>query len=345
MFFSLVILSFFEYFNLLKNRGIPILFAFFILFAFTGLRGDVGTDTSSYLNIFNNLDLYNEQIEIGFVYLNEIVRYFGLNFSFLLLLSALISLILYFYSLYRFLGFGVVLFSFLIIYCDLYLYFNFSGIRQGIALSIALLAGYFSFKKNLFSYLIAVFVATLFHKSAIIILLYWPLFNIDFRKYLNFYSTLLFIFLAFAWFSISKEILYGLSDVVDIKGAGMYFSQSYNELNSNAYLNGLLRRFYPLVIFFIVFRFSSNNEIIKKLLAVYLFGFIFYALNYPILQDVTVRLSSYFLMFECILTPLILLRVKYTFNRILFFVVILFVLVYKLHSYARIEDFHYYLYF
>ncbi|ATD08972.1 EpsG family protein [Pseudoalteromonas piscicida] len=340
-FFGLIFLSFFERYRLLLNGRLPLVVAFLFMVAFTGLRGDVGTDTSSYLNIFKAINVYEVILEPCFYYLNKLTYFFGFDFEAFLIIVSIISLFFYFYSLYKFLGVGLVLAAFLIIYSDTYMYFNLSGLRQGLALSVVMLAGYYALHQKFLAFAFLVLLATLFHKTALVAFLYWPLMNFDFSRYLNFFSFSILIFLGVGWFSLSGEVVSILERVVNFKGAEMYLSESYNQFSMEAYLNGLIRRVYPLFFVFLIFRFNLTDLFLKKLFSVYSFGFLFYLLNYPVLQDVTVRLSSYFLIFESVLVVYMFSKIQHVSNRLIFILVVLFVLLYKLFSYANNPDYNY----
>ncbi|QOR06405.1 EpsG family protein [Haemophilus parainfluenzae] len=51
----------------------------------SALRENTGADYSHYVDIYNNLDYYNENwpLEIGFYYLNKLYMLFGLHHQFI----------------------------------------------------------------------------------------------------------------------------------------------------------------------------------------------------------------------------------------------------------------------
>jgi len=74
---------------------------------------------------------------------------------------------------------------------------------------------------------------------------------------------------------------------------------------------------------------------------VYLFGFMFYATSYPIFQDITVRISSYFIIFESILVVRILINLKYKINKFFVLSIIYFVVYFKIFTYSSLDAYKY----
>ncbi|AGS61650.1 TPA: EpsG family protein [Proteus mirabilis] len=342
VFFSLIFLSFCEYLNLFKKRIIPICISFTIIALFSGLRGDVGQDTANYLNIFNNINIFKDDIETGFYIFNIFFKNIYSNFDIFLLFCAVFSLFFYFYALYKFLGIGLIIAAFIIIYSDIYLYFNLSGLRQGIALSIIMLSGYYAMKGHIYKFIFSVIFAALFHKTALIAFIFWPLLNFNLERYLNIYSTIFIILISVLWILISKQFIEILAHALNIRGANMYLSESYNKFSIEAYIVGIIRRSYPIVFVFILTKFNFKNDFfIKKLFFIYIFGFILYLINYPLLQDITVRLSSYFIIFESVLVVYILINTKYMVNKIFYVTILFIILSYKLFTYASLPKYQY----
>ena len=227
----------------------------------------------------------------------------------------------------------------MIIFCDLFIYFNISGLRQGIALSICLFSSYYAYKNRYFSFILLVLFATLFHKSAIVFLIVYPLLNFKFKLNLK---QLSFITLSCVFSIIlTKFFLFGTDNLALIRGGTMYLSEDYNTFSINAYIVGFIRRFYPIFLFFCFYRSIKNDPVSMSVFNVYLFGFIFYALNYPIFQDITVRISSYFTVFESILVVRILMSLKYRINKVAVLSIIYFVIYFKIFTYSSLEAYKY----
>ena len=181
MFVLLVSLSFFERYNILGSRYVPILCSMIFVIIFTSIRGDVGQDTSNYLLMYLDIDNYKEYLELGFYYTAKTFSDFGFSFNFFLLITSIFSVTLYYVAISKFIPRKYIILSFMIIFCDLYLYFNISGFRQGIALSICLFASYFAYRGRYFTFIFLVMFATLFHKTAVLFLIVYPLLKFKLR--------------------------------------------------------------------------------------------------------------------------------------------------------------------
>lgn len=150
-----------------------------ILILFEGLRSStVGTDTGGYcrgfmhgtsdwwkLN-FSNIDVLLQEPGLTLIY--YISELFSNNYiSFLLVASAIMVVC----SLTGIRSCSINFKASLFAYITLAFYlFGFAGIRQGVAISIFILAYKYIFSGNLSKYIAVVLIATLFHKSILIAL-------------------------------------------------------------------------------------------------------------------------------------------------------------------------------
>lgn len=339
VFFLLLFFSFAERFNLLISRYVPILFSILIVVIFTSIRGDVGQDTSNYLLMYNDIANYKDKLEPGFYYIALFFTSFGFHFNFFIFVTTVFSVAFYYFTILKFVPRKFVVLSFVIIFCDMYMYFNISGMRQGIALSICLVSSYFAFRRKALIFVLIVLFAATVHKSALVFLVVYPLLKlkVDF----SFKKILMILSFSLICFVSTKYFLLGNESLSFIKGSVMYLSEGYNKFSINAYIVGFLRRLYPLVLFFVFYKNIKNDLITKSFFNVYLFGFVFYSINYPIFQDITVRISSYFLIFEAIIVIRILSSIRSSVNSLVVFVVIFIVVYFKISTYARLDAYHY----
>ncbi|EMI2316017.1 EpsG family protein [Providencia rettgeri] len=339
IFFLLITLAIAEKKNLLGNRLVPVLISFIFILLFTGLRGDVGQDIPNYKEMYLNYSYYSDHLELGFYYLILISHFFNLNFTFFIFFSTILFLAFYYYGLYKLLGTGYIIFAFLFIFCDLYMYFNMSGIRQGIALSIVLTSGYFAYRKKTFNFIALILLAALFHKSSIIALLIYPIARLKIKYNFKFYFI---ISLAiFIWILFIPSIIKNSTLLSDIRGSAMYLSESYNEFSVNSYLIGLMRRIYPIILFIIFFKSINKNTITITMFNIYQFGFLIYTINYPFFQDISVRISSYFLIFEPVLVISIISSIVKNSNRLAIISMITILMYSKLITYSNIPVYKY----
>lgn len=311
------------------------------LLFFTTMRGSAGSDTENYRNIFNQPDAYRGLLEPGFSYVNEIFNFLGLGFTTFLFFFAFLSLAFYTKALRLFVGREAILFSLLIIYVDLYLYFNFSGMRQGLALAVAMVAGYYAYTRNAVKFFLLLIVAVSFHKSAIIISLYWPIFRIGIHRLLNVKIFLFIGLLILAWIYFAKNYLFELGLLLDFRGAGMYFSEAYNEFGGKEFLIGVMRRLIPILFFVLVFFRAVSDDLTSKVFVAYFFGFMGFVLSYPFLPDFSVRMSSYFIIFESVLWVKIISLMGRPINKLLSLVAVGLFSMFKVYSYSNLAEYSY----
>lgn len=190
--------------NLMDSKSISNITSYYllvsiVLVAFVGLRrADIGMDTLVYRNMFlraNNIEFHKAinsiEAEWGYLIFQKLVGRISLDFSFFCLISAIVSIIpvvIYIkmyspipaLSIFLYIGFG-------------FYTFVFSGIRQGLAIGMCCLAAIFIHKKKFLYYCFFVFLAVMFHKSALIFIpAYWMS-----RLKLNRITVFIFVIVAF----------------------------------------------------------------------------------------------------------------------------------------------------
>ena len=153
----------------------------FILFlVFDGFRSSsVGGDLNFYINVFkeNSLqipelsNIFKSRFEIGYILLNNSVRYFSDNYTILLFSFAIITLSIWFYVFWNY---SENIFISLIIYFSSLgmLLYSFSNIRQGLSISVGLLGFHFFTKEKYIRGLLCTLIAPLFHITGIICILF-----------------------------------------------------------------------------------------------------------------------------------------------------------------------------
>lgn len=143
----------------------------------------VGVDIEGYLSFFRwaTLGLTSEhRFEIGYKLYNKLVSFFTSNEQVFLAITAIVSLapigrFIYKHSKMPFLSFTLyIVFN--------YFSFIFSGLRQGIAYAIVFISYDYIRQRKLLKFLIAVVLAGLFHKSALIFLPAYFLYKIKISK-------------------------------------------------------------------------------------------------------------------------------------------------------------------
>lgn len=149
------------------NSNIYILISFFVFSTFSAIRWRVGADCNSYMyEYYNN---YSTQTEIGYSFLVKSFKLFELSHVPLFFTVAYIQIFLLYYSQRK--HPEMLMFIPLVLFLSEE-YFSFmNGMRQTIACCSFLVASDYYSNKRFIPSLTFILFATLFHKSAIILLL------------------------------------------------------------------------------------------------------------------------------------------------------------------------------
>lgn len=296
-----------------KSRKVSYAFFFFFIVLFyilSFVRWETGTDWDNYYAMFSWIKQpfysYDSNIEWGYWFVSNLAYSLSESYSVALFLYA--TIILYF-SIRAFLAnTNFLLFSFLIWYCIALA--NLFFVRQSIAYAILLFSIKIISDKKKTVFLLCVFTAFLFHRSALLFLIAYPIYNL--RLKLSTCFSYMFVF-GIAGVLFGKLLLITLGDL-----GGIAFStriENYLELgvddNSMAYshnlivLKGFLNRFFLIIIFSYFFKYRrKTDEKVNGLFNLYLFGCVIYFLTLPISVSLA-RLAVYFDLVQIFLTPML----------------------------------------
>jgi hypothetical protein len=187
IFLFLAFASYWEVFKLEKKQSIFVWVAGILIVVAVGFRVNVGADYPVYKMLFSGFAIYTnygdvfdkalfrpntEEIEWIFVLINKIVFDFGFPFYIVTFIMALITVSLKFTTIYKNVAFPslALLFYFMPI-----MFFEDSGqMRQGLAIAVCVASFKFIKDRNLFMFLLCMYIALGFHKTAIAFLpAYW----------------------------------------------------------------------------------------------------------------------------------------------------------------------------
>lgn len=169
-----------------KNYTITIFF--FIYAILLSFRSDnVGVDTARYLEIYETVGNLSwgelretfENSEIGYFFFSKIVGSIFGNEQVIIIVTALMSVLPIAYLYYRETKNCLVSMS---LFLTMPIFqMAFSGIRQAVAMAFVVPALYYIKERKLLKFILVVFFATLFHRSAFIILLMYPLYFMNIK--------------------------------------------------------------------------------------------------------------------------------------------------------------------
>ena len=159
-----------------SSRKVVLGFAIVIYSIVLGLRYNVGEDYMSYMNIYNMQDFDN--VEWGYAILNRLLYNLGLPFSSIFILVAFLQIFFFVKGVEK-INKKYLPLSLFFYFTTLYLFFSINGLRQAIAFSIFVFAIGYIGKKQLFKYLITIFLASTLHKSSLVLLPLYFIVNND----------------------------------------------------------------------------------------------------------------------------------------------------------------------
>lgn len=283
-----------------KNKKLFIMYLIFFIF-YEGLRWKTGTDWNSYYNYFKNVtvDLNPLNMEIGYQYLNLIIKKIYNNYSFFLIIYTLILYSLYLYGIYKMSkNFCLSVFIF---YSNYLVYLGMN--RQHLAMAICFVSIYFlnNNKKKFFFLLIG--TAILLHKTSVIFLITYFILNkkLNIKAY-SFLFTLTIVLQKYIYdiinffFLLLKNI-----DLVIFYKINYYMNNlKIIEISEFHFFLGLIKRILVFLIFyyFIVIK----NKKISIFLNLYFISIIIYIITFKNFIFLS-RISIYFSIFEIILIP------------------------------------------
>lgn len=184
-YYALIFLSFISFGlqNLpIKRQSLHLLansYLFFaIIFFISCFRYGVGTDFFSYQAIFR----YNHPIEPLFYELIQVIKYLRGNYT---VFVAIVFALSFGIKLYAFLklAYSKGIFLCIMLFCSFYyIAYDMNAIRQGLALSLTLLACYYAYIKRPYTYYPLCIIATLIHYTAFIFIPFYLLLNLKLSK-------------------------------------------------------------------------------------------------------------------------------------------------------------------
>ncbi len=284
----------------------------FIIFIFLALRYDFGNDYMSYLEYFKDINS-NENLnlitvkgtEIGWVYLNKLFGIFGENgFFFMTAFLAAVTC----YILYRFIKkyvpskyywFAVLIFVF-----DPYnMLVLSSAMRQQVAVIIFLRATDFIVNNKPLKYIVAIISASLFHTSAIflLILIVFCFINSPITPKVSIITA----FILFVLHTIPSFFSAPVETLV-MKYVPFYEVYLYDKVSSRLGLGWALTMFINVVVLFYMIndKFRTNN----KLFYLGMVGMISFYIGMVV--PLAGRYSFYFLALSLAVYPIIFTKIR-----------------------------------
>lgn len=309
----------------LSKSGLKI--SVFIIFLFLALRYDFGNDYTGYLqnflniNKFDNVNIDSFNIkgnEIAWFYLNRFFKPLGF-FSLVIVLSAFNCYVLYRfirkYVPHKYYWFAIFLYTF---QTSQMLILS-SAMRQSVAVSFFLISIDFIVKRKIFHYLVTIFIASLFHTSAVI------LFPLILLSYLNWNLKFRHIILVLILFTLPLLLLDKAASSINLFVNQYFNTYSYyldntgggaiSDIGIGFFINIL---FYIVILFYSQFEIDQTNILFFKIVII---SMLIIPLGFSI--QLIGRLNFYFLPSLMVVFPLVFSnmrkRYRYAFSGVIIF--------------------------
>lgn len=293
---------------------------FFTLVLFASIRSYlVGTDTGAYTSDFRNkLDIqyfiFSENLEYGYQVIKYIILYLTHNYFWLLFVSSIIVVGSYLYifkkksedyflSIFIFLTFGFYTF-----------YFN--GLRQGLSMALAVWATPYLIDKKIKKFTLIILLASLFHKSALIMFVFYFLIHLKFKLEYKIIGVFL------------GSLMLSGATVQYLASTNEKYT-SYTEVSEDAggYLTLGFYFMIGLFIYILMKLYKITNKDFYILLQLYIYGIVFLI---PVAMlganpSGPQRLLFYFVWPVALLLPIVFNRIN---NKLINYIFILFSVIY-----------------
>lgn len=280
-----------------QNRNIYIIISSLILIFTIGLRHyTCFIDTPRYVARFSTLiNLSYTQVsneiskDVSFWYVSKVISdLFDNNYTAWLLILAIIYVIPLSILIKRYSNIPYI--SYLAFFSLGFFSFSMTGLRQTLALSLIIFSFTFLINRKLIPFVIIVIIGSLFHKTALIFLLAYPITNFPLTKKVLFgYALALGFMQLFGTIFLGKIVSLGIDE---------RFENYYDNLEGLSY-SGLIQQ---LMIFFFSFYFlrdKKDSSLYRSLFHLAILGIIFQSLSGFIAE--MFRISMYFSIFNIIL--------------------------------------------
>ncbi|NQU86209.1 MAG: EpsG family protein [Mariniphaga sp.] len=282
-------------------------FAALLIISFVvGFRYEVGVDWEGYRMDFEAiknspyLSFSYQYMELGFFYINKIIAQIGLSYPWMFFTVALITWYFFFKSIPNFL---LPLFIFFL-FVDEYFFWGMNGVRQFAAMSIWMLATRYIITKNIKKYILLLLLASLFHRSVLILL---PFFFIPYyRLYKKYLWIGLFVFSLIigssnTFIGYIESITIYLDQKIEIVGLYVRYIDSNRLVIDKETQLGLGFLFKTMLNLFVIL---ISGNVIKKhpkttvYFILFFMGAILFNLSYNI--QLLGRINNYFLIIRSV---------------------------------------------
>lgn len=294
-----------------KNNNLAILVFFLVLFLILSFRDiTIGRDVRVYEFLFRQYnrmefwDLYKAEEELLYVIFSWLIGRVIDNFQIIISIIAAITLI----PIYKqYAADKAMPFMKIVVFMNMTVFIMFfSGLRQGIAIAIGMIAYEYVKSKKVIPFIISVLIAIGFHSSAIVLFLMYPFYYWKLKKV----SALLIIPVTIGIYIFNEPIFSFLSNIFNRIFGGEYDAEISA---TGAFTMIILFALFLILSYFIPDKKYMDEETIglRNLLMLTLWLQCFAPLH-----NLAMRFNYYYIMFVPMVLPRILERSKLKYKKI-----------------------------
>ncbi|NKD46799.1 EpsG family protein [Mammaliicoccus sciuri] len=298
---------------LTKNKtteNIFLMLASLLMMLIVSLRNlSFGTDTLVYVEKFRQYNLIEfsqiinylnsmDEKDKTFYLLVRTINYIGLEETFIVVLFSILFLISIFWLIYKYSNNSLI--SIILFICLGYLFFSLTGLRQTFALTFIIISYKYLLERKKYKFIILVLLASLFHSTALVFLIAYPLVYLKLGI-----KHLVVLIIAFLINILFNSQIYSLLDNIMLNEKYEYYLQNEESLNYSGFLIQLSIFLFCLIFKKMILTKSPENITYYNLMFI---GLIFqlFATNIAVIF----RISLYFSIFSIILLPNVISGIK-----------------------------------
>lgn len=305
--------------------------SFFLVFITAGLKYETGVDWAAYEAIFwlqyplgKILDIgiikFFSQFgfEPGYMFLTATIKQLGGSIQTVYFVIAFINILLLYKTLNYYTSKPILVL--LGYYCFIFFILDMSGIRQAMAVNILLYGTQYAIKRNFGKFLFWTILATLFHQTAIIFIILYPLFkkqDFSFKLWLIIYIiSLIIMLLKIRWMETVATLILPFLDIGNIGDKVIQYV--FNKDAEDEYIN-LIKVLVPTCIlgYCYIRQKKLKDTAINRfsIMCLFIFGIINNIMFE--LSEINARISAYMIIFIAIVISIIITKLKICFNRLI----------------------------
>lgn len=325
----LMLLSFIELYNNGYSTKIKVVLILLLCFIM-GFRYNVGNDYHNYVDIYENLDLYMDVFEPGYIFLCQFSQILNLTYQFPFFICSLLTVLPIAFLVNK--TIPKMFCTSMTVYVLSYVYFEaMNTVRQAVAMSAFLLVFYFYIiKEQKLKALLALIFGALFHKS-ILIIAFLAFIISKFRDKFNIKLCLILLLGSFVIGHCLQSFFDAISALTMLLGLNSNYMDVFEE---RGVASGTFQIYLNIsALYLLIFnkkQFSPKNRRNQIIALFYVAGIVIY--NVFISFYIGLRFYWYFYLFLILVIPNLLKKRKIKIRPLFFIALVLIITIYTFVS-------------